>query len=102
LNDPPTDVEVHAAAPPVGFVDVHTVPRPKLSSAATHRETDGQETLDRLARRCIKLSLQVEAPPVGLVEVTTSPMSSTATHKEGDGHETLVRAAAPPKVGGNL
>ena len=40
-------------------------------------------------------ALQAAAPPVGLVEVTTSPRPSTATHSNVPGHETAAKAKEP-------
>ena len=40
-------------------------------------------------------TLQAAAPPVGLVEVTTSPRPSTATHSNVPGHETAAKAKEP-------
>jgi hypothetical protein len=61
---------VQAAAPPVGLVDVTTLP---AASPATHSVVDGQET----AASCCELStvaaVQTPAPPVGLLEATTVP-----------------------------
>jgi hypothetical protein len=36
----------------------------------------------------------VPAPPVGSVELTTSPKASTATHRPADAHETLSSAGS--------
>lgn len=53
------------------------------------------------------MTVHALAPPVGLVEVSTSPAPSTATHSDAEGHETppsmllpstllTVHALAPP------
>src|SRR4249919_2438606 len=56
------------------------------------------------------LSVQVPAPPGGLVEVITLPRASTATHSDTDGHDTPISSkpdstfatvqAPPPSAGG--
>ena len=38
--------------------------------------------------------LQADAPPVGSVEVSTSPVESVATHRLVDGHDTAIRVAS--------
>ena len=37
-----------------------------------------------------------DAPPVGLVDVSTSPNKSTATHNDDDAHDTSVRGSPSP------
>jgi hypothetical protein len=45
------------------------------------------------------VSVHAELPPVGFVEVTTSPAPSTATHNDADGHDTAVNPFRPtPEV----
>jgi hypothetical protein len=81
---------LHAAAPPVGFSDVTTLPP---SSPATHTEADGHDTLTRLLPFSWDSGVTVHAgaPPVGSVEAATND-SPTATHKLGDAQEIAVRA----------
>src|SRR5580658_2434624 len=57
---------------------------------ATHRCASGQEMPVRLAAPSTPLTIHVPAPPVGLLDVTTSPYWSTATHSDGSAHETPV------------
>jgi len=74
---------LHAAAPPVGLVDVSSFP---ASSKAMQSETDGQEIATMAAASMLTGGLQAVAPPVGFVEVTTLPLRSTATQSAVDGH----------------
>jgi hypothetical protein len=84
---------LHAAEPPVGFVDVST----RLSeSTATHSDTDPQ---DRPVNSFESTGVTVHAasPPV---DVTTSqlpgpPPGPNATHSEGDGHEAPTSETMP-------
>ena len=81
---PSTEDTVHAAAPPVGLVEVTTLPVP---STATHNVVLGQEIpLTGLLPSTFDTDHAV-APPVGLTEVTTSPDPSAATHNVLLGHE---------------
>jgi hypothetical protein len=75
---------VHAEAPPVGLVEVTTLPN---SSVATHREALGHETLKSSSLVPSIAAGAVQTPPVGLVEVITLPFMSTATQSETLGHE---------------
>jgi hypothetical protein len=61
--------------------------------------SDGHDTPVRLKHPLMGLqklgvsmgaACQVEAPPVGSVDVITFPTASTATHSATDGHETPV------------
>src|SRR5436305_3892434 len=92
-----TFVIFHINRPPAALVEVRTFP---ARSTATHSDAEGQETADMGVPvmppstsnlRSIWTLLQVRAPPVGRVEVSTSPSRSTATHSETDGHETAGR-----------
>ena len=56
--------------------------------AATQTETDGQDTAHTSPPEPTRALLQERAPPVGSVDVTTSPASVAATQSETDGHET--------------
>src|SRR6202035_5630214 len=87
VADPSTWVTVQAVAPPVGSVEVMTLP---TVSVATHRLTVGQLTPMRRFRANLPASTGVtvheEAPPVGLVDVRTlrapvRSLLSTATHR---------------------
>lgn len=96
----------HAARPPVGRVEVITLPR--LSTAAQN-DRDGHETAitclpqSRWHVVCFgstRTALQVDAPPVGSVE-TNSLVGSNATHNDGDAHEMPLNPPAPPSLGTN-
>src|SRR6202022_3154081 len=82
-----TCATVHAPDPPVGFVEVATLP---TESHPTHRSADGHVTVVKPdgATGSATVRLQDCAPPAGLFEVSTLPRSSTATHRPPDGHET--------------
>ena len=81
---PSTLAFVHAAAPPVGLVDVSTLP---WSSTATQSADDGH-AMPSKPRSLIRVIVQAAASPPGAVEVITSPAASMATHNDVEGHET--------------
>ena len=83
----PFFVTFQAATPPVGLVEVTTLP--KLSTA-THRLLLGQDTPVRKLEPSTCASFQAVAPPIGLVEVTTLPLVSTATQRTLLGQDTAV------------
>jgi hypothetical protein len=83
-----TEVTVQAAAPPVGLLDVTTLPP---LSKATHRPLLGQDTPDIELKKSTWVTVQAAAPPVGLLDVTTLPLWSTATQRLLLGQDTLVR-----------
>ena len=58
------------------------------SSTATHKLTDGQDTLNADLTPSEYTTLHDEAGPAGLVETITPPASSTATHNLTDGQDT--------------
>jgi len=70
-------------------VPTAALPRP---STATHSASDAHETSSRFASSTLVVR-HAEAPPLGLVDVTTLS-SSTATHSDPVGHE------IPPNVNG--
>jgi hypothetical protein len=82
-------------------VPTNTLPRP---STATHSAPDAHETSPRFASST-SVVRHAEAPPLGLVAVTTLPPLS-ATHSDRVGHETppnakggarrILHAALPP------
>lgn len=86
-----------ADGPAVGSVETtRLLSRP----AATHSEVEGQETACRPGKPklgnglwSMRASCQAELPPVGSVEVRTSPWLSTATHRVVAGHE--IASSAP-------
>jgi hypothetical protein len=80
-----------AAAPPTGLVDVIMV----LSPIPTHRLVVGQDTL--VGELSTVETVHADVPPVGLVDVTTTPILPTsgpplawplATHRLTVGHDT--------------
>src|ERR1700677_3282702 len=44
--------------------------------------------------------VQVDAPPVGLVDVNTKPFWSTAAHREATGHEMSLKLLVPSTLAG--
>ncbi len=80
---PATLVTVQAAAPPVGLLEVTTLP---LRSTATQRPLLGQDTPSALMPELV--TVHAPAPPVGLLEVTTLPPRSTATQRPLVGQDT--------------
>jgi hypothetical protein len=93
-------VSLHAELPPAGSFDVTTPPR---SSLATQSDVDGHETLVSdvcppgaiipiKKLRSTYATFHAPRPPVGSVDVTTSPYESPATHSDTDGHDTESKA----------
>src|SRR5262249_7248109 len=79
--------------PPCGFCELTKSPGPRAEAQAVlAHEMLGKPT--GLLEEPTWLDCQAEAPPVGLVVVTTSPPMSTAAQSEGLEHETDVRALA--------
>ena len=76
----------HAAAPPVGSVEVITLP---AASTATHRVVDGHETLVISIALSTSAAAHARGPPAGSVDQRTCPARSTATHSAVDGHAML-------------
>ena len=76
---------VQAAAPPVGLLEVTTLP---LRSTATQRPLLGQDTPFRAVPPSTGVTVQAAVPPVGLLEVTTLPALSTATQRPLLGQDT--------------
>jgi hypothetical protein len=71
LRKDSTFVTVHAAAPPVGLVEVTTLSR---VSTATQRLALAHETLVRFGEEAsTDVTVHADVPPVGLVAVTTLP-----------------------------
>jgi hypothetical protein len=60
----------HAAAPAVGSLVASTWP----PAAATHSETDGQEMPVSACPEFTEVTVHFDAPPVGSVDVTVSPL----------------------------
>src|ERR1039458_177598 len=88
-----TWVSVHADAPPVGSVEVRTLP--PLSNA-THSERDGHATPSMrgaLGSATVVL-IHADRPAPGFVEVNTVEFA-TATQNDGDGHDTAWRVNGP-------
>ena len=88
---------VQAEEPPVGLVDANT--SPSLSPKAQRLEfvpvlvqemTMGSTISMRLSTF---VTVHVDAPPDGLVEVKILPFSSTATHRSALGHDTLFKSS---------
>jgi hypothetical protein len=92
---PSTSVTRQAEAPPVGSVEVTTLPE---LSTATQSFAVGQETASRPFSPSASTSVQAEAPPVGSVEVMRLPTSSTATQSFLDGQETPRRGLGCPEA----
>jgi hypothetical protein len=86
-----TRVTVQAVAPPVGWLEVTTLP---LLSTATQRPLLGQDTPVRWERTGV--TIQAAAPPLGLLEVTTLPVKSTATQRPLLGQDTPSRVPPMP------
>src|SRR5947208_734775 len=82
---PSTLATLQAPAPPVGLVELTTLPP---LSTATQSDVDGHEMPLIPLLPSTLVTVQAPAPPVGLVEVTTLPTLSTATQSDVDGHET--------------
>ena len=78
-----TEAPTHDDASP-GCAEVATCPDP---STATQDSADGQATAVRPLVPSTLAVTQVDAPPVGLVELLALPTRSIATHSDGDGHE---------------
>src|SRR5438128_1975859 len=75
----------HAAAPPVGFVEVSELP---LLSTAAQKPVDGHDTAVRMLPESIRAGDDHwDDPPAGLVDVNTWPALSTATQRAAVGHE---------------
>lgn len=107
-HDPDTNAEVprltaHALAPPVGLLELRTVP---ASSVTKHREACEHRTAPRLREPSMSAVDHARAPPVGFVETAMLPPTPVATHVVVDGQVTLpspatvgrtvrVQAAAP-------
>jgi hypothetical protein len=81
-------VTFQAAAPPVGSVEVITLPR---SSTATHRDAEGQETL-LMRPASTATTVQAVGPPEGFADVTMCPRTPTPTQKDDLKQETPRRA----------
>lgn len=64
--NPLTSVRFHAAVPPVGFVEVNTLP---AASMAAQKLVDGQETPASSWSALTLKRCQAAAPPPGFVEV---------------------------------
>jgi hypothetical protein len=78
----------HAAAPPVGLVEVITFPAESLvaQNGVATQETDQIKFPASIAARC-----HAVASPVGLVETRMLPQLSPIAHSEAVGHEVCVR-----------
>jgi hypothetical protein len=81
-------VTVHAAAPPVGSVEV-TMFSPRVP---THNRTEGHDTASNCTPVVVVHAL---APPVGSVEVRIPLLLSVTTHRLADAHETASSALSP-------
>jgi hypothetical protein len=81
-----TGVRVQATAPPVGLLEVTTLPP---VSVAKQRPMLGHVTPYRELEASTGVTVQVAAPPVGLREVTTLPLPSVATQRTLLGQDTL-------------
>ncbi len=89
----------HAVLPPVGFVEVTTLP---TASTATHSDADGQDTASRVFVPSIVARVHAVAPPVGFVELSRCPELSTATHSEIEGQERVRTLLRKPVLGSML
>jgi hypothetical protein len=69
----------------VGLVETTT----PVASTATQSEIEAHETPNSALEPSTFRSFHAEAPPVGFVEVITSPAPSTAAQNAGDEHDTL-------------
>src|SRR6476660_1541962 len=88
-----TSLAVHAPAPPVGFVEVTTLPP---VSPATHSAADTQDMLRRGLVPSTFVTVHVAAAPSpGSVDVRTFPALSPATHRVGETQETLRMPVVP-------
>src|SRR5919197_4710423 len=88
-------VTFQAAAPPVGFADVTTLP-PKVTP--TQRLTDGHDTRLRPPAPDGWITLHDAAGPRGVVEVATLPVVSTTTQRSVLGHDAPERYCIPSCV----
>ncbi len=101
-------VSVHAPTPPVGLVDIATKLLTKLPllsvwfPTATQSEVAGHEIAVRPSAPATFAELQLAAPPVGSVEVTTSPALSIAAQNEAVGQEMAVSEIFPLEAKGEL
>ena len=74
------------------------------SSAATQSDVEGQEITPTAAVPSTLVTVQADGPPVGFLEVSTSPRLSPATQRDVEGHEIasmnpLTSTLAPFHVG---
>ena len=88
--EPSTWATPQAPDPPVGLLDVTTLP---TMSTATQRLLLGQETAERKLPSTW-LTSQSAPALAGLFDVTTLPLPSTATQRSTVGHDTPVRKHA--------
>src|SRR5450756_1420219 len=93
---PSTLVTVQAPAPPVGLLEVTTLP---AKSTATQRPLLGQDTPRRTLEPSTWVTVQAAAPPVGLLEVTTLALPSTATQRPLLGQDTRRRLMPSTRTG---
>ena len=86
-------MECHAEAPPVGFVVVRIGEGPMLPGpVAAQNDSEGQDNLHIANCGATLTTCQVEAPPVGSVEVMTLPLTqSTPTQSAAEGHDTSLK-----------
>src|SRR5450756_1653577 len=77
---------VHAAAPPVGLVEVRTVPLP---CTATQSDVDGHEIFEIHVEESNVVRAQAPAPPLGLVDTNRLSAEPPARHSVVDGHATV-------------
>lgn len=86
-SPPLRSVVVHAPAPPVGSVEVTTLPS-ELTAAQSSAE--GQDTPSKPSRPLRLVVVQAPMPLAGSTEVRTLPASSTAAQNSVDAQDTPV------------
>lgn len=88
----PTGPFFHEDAPPVGLVELSTLP---AWSPATHRVADGHEIAQMRMFASTSLRLHAAVPPAGSLEVRIPPLPSDATHAVLEAQETPHRGLVP-------
>jgi hypothetical protein len=91
------ELAVHAAAPPLGFVEVKTMLGEwdsAIAPPATHRGADVHETPRIGPVPFTSAAVQAPEPSLGL-ELSTLPALSTATHSDDEAHETPLMELVP-------
>src|ERR1700733_926149 len=89
---------VQADGPPVGLVEVTTLPASSVAAQIVNRKDEQETLVNSLMKSEVLLSRStgVQTPPPGLVEVKSSPDSPVRTHNEDVSHETCEDVLTPP------